>query len=106
MLKSSIPKSGRKVRAGGCAAGQADADVKNAKRSKKIAPRSQKKLPKMEKCGAQNVEKPPEKSKIYGIAEVSEKSKARQADAKKAKRSEGIASIRQKQLQTKDKERA
>lgn len=43
----------------------------------------------MEKCGAQNAAKPPEKSKIYGLAEVSEKSKARQADAKKAKRSEG-----------------
>ena len=60
----------------------------------------------MEKCGAQNAAKPPEKSKIYGLAEVSEKSKVRQADAKKAKRSEGIVSIRQKQLQTKDKERA
>ena len=73
MLKSSILKSGRKVRAGGCAAGQADADAKNAKRSKKIAPRPQKKLLKMEKCGAQNAAKPPETGKIYGLAEVSER---------------------------------
>ena len=49
------------------------ADAKNAKRSKKIAPRPQKKLLKMEKCGAQNAAKPPETGKIYGLAEVSER---------------------------------
>ena len=45
--------------------------TKNSRR--KLRRDRKRKLPKMEKCGAQNAAKPPETGKIYGIAEVSER---------------------------------